>query len=109
MRLCRYEGWVVVRTWQVSEKSLYSLQSVICVYDELAERCAGVCTSVGWCTVSRHSGRRLHCQADRASELISRRKLRPIDRHADEATTDSTDRSVTGHLRLGSLVHYRLA
>jgi len=24
MRLCRYEGWVVVRTLQVSERSLYS-------------------------------------------------------------------------------------
>jgi len=26
MRLCRYEGWVVVRTLQVSERSLYSMR-----------------------------------------------------------------------------------
>ena len=29
MRLCRYEGWVVVRTLSVSERSLYSMRSVI--------------------------------------------------------------------------------
>jgi len=29
MRLCRCEGWVVVRTLKVSERSLYSMRSVI--------------------------------------------------------------------------------
>ena len=29
MRLCRYEGWVVVRTLQVSETSLYSVSKFI--------------------------------------------------------------------------------
>jgi len=29
MRLCRYEGWVVVRTLYVSERSLYSMRSFI--------------------------------------------------------------------------------
>ena len=29
MSLCRYEGWVVVKTLQVSERSLYSIRSVI--------------------------------------------------------------------------------
>ena len=29
MSLCRYKGWVVVRTLKVSERSLYSMRSVI--------------------------------------------------------------------------------
>jgi len=29
MKLCRYEGWVVVRTLKASERSLYSMRSVI--------------------------------------------------------------------------------
>jgi len=30
MSLCRYEGWVVVRTLQVSERRLYLIRSIIC-------------------------------------------------------------------------------
>jgi len=29
MRICRCEGWVVVRTLEVSERTLYSMRSVI--------------------------------------------------------------------------------
>ena len=29
MRLCRYEGWVVVRTLQVNERSLYSVRGLL--------------------------------------------------------------------------------
>jgi len=32
-------------------------------------------------------------QADIARELISRREMRPTDRHADDATADDTDRA----------------
>ena len=46
MRLCRYEGWVVVRTLQVSERSLYSMRSFI--FSQCRDRRMGVmcyCTS----------------------------------------------------------------
>ena len=50
-------------------------------------------------TVSRQCRRIVHCQADRARELTSRRELPQNDRHADEATADARDIAVTGHLR----------
>jgi len=36
MRLCRYEGWVVARTFYVSERSLCSMRSVI--YKQYGDR-----------------------------------------------------------------------
>jgi len=41
----------------------------------------------------------VHCQADRAHELISRRELQQTDRLADEATADAARRAVIGHPR----------
>jgi len=40
MRLCRYEGWVVVITLYVSERSLYSMRSVI--FSQCRDRRMGV-------------------------------------------------------------------
>jgi len=40
MRFCRYEGWVVVRTLYVSERSLYSMRSVI--FNQCRDRRMGV-------------------------------------------------------------------
>jgi len=40
MRLCRYEGWVFVRTLSVSERSLYSMRSVI--FNQCRDRRMGV-------------------------------------------------------------------
>ena len=48
--------------------------------------------------------RRVHCEAERACELISRRELRRTARLADEAAAGATDRAVTDRPNVASAV-----